>query len=137
VSDSNAPAVLQNAPRETREYFAHCAQSELVVQRCSACGVLRHYPRPHCIACLSPDYTWLTCSGKGTLHTFTVVRQNANPRFAPRLPYIVAIVELEEGVRMLTEVSGSAPEDVRIGMPLTVRFDDEPDGLRVPRFVPA
>jgi uncharacterized OB-fold protein len=136
VSETNEPAALRGAPREAHEYFERCARDELAVQRCTACGVLRHYPRPHCTACLSPDYEWHTCSGKATVLTFTVVRQNANPRFAPRLPYVVAMVELDEGVHMLSEVSAS-PESVRVGLPVVVRFDDEPGGLRVPRFVPA
>lgn len=136
MSDVVDSAALRGAPKETLEYFERCAQGVLAVQRCSACGTLRHYPRPHCTKCLSPDYEWRRCSGRAILHTFTVVRQNANPRFASRLPYCPAIIELEEGVRMLSEVTGVDADEVRIGMALTVRFDTEPDGLRVPRFIP-
>lgn len=128
---------LAGLPDEGREFFERCARGELAVQRCSACGLVRHFPRPHCTACLSPEWTWQTCSGRGTVYTFTVVRQNLNPRFRERLPYVVAVIELEEGVRLLSNVVGCEPDTVRVGMPVSAVFEAEPDGRTVPRFRPA
>jgi uncharacterized OB-fold protein len=125
---------LATAPVEAREFFAQCAQGVLALQRCTACERLRHYPRSHCPFCLSPGYEWQPCSGRGTVYTYTVIRQNENPRFAPRLPYIVAMVELEEGVRMLTSVVGIDPGALRVGMAVEVVFEEETDGRTVPRF---
>lgn len=127
---------LATAPVEAREFFAHCAQGRLALQRCLGCGRLRHYPRSHCPFCLSPRYEWQPCSGRGTVYTHTVIRQNENPRFAQRLPYVVAIVELEEGVRMLSSVVGIDPAGMRVGMAVEVIFEDEADGRTVPRFRP-
>ena len=131
------PDPLLNAPQEAREFYERCARGELAVQRCSACGTLRHYPRPHCTRCLSSGYTWQGCSGRGTLYTFTVIRQNLNPRFRERLPYVVAVVELDEGVRMVTGLAGIDAAHVDVGMPVEVVFETEPDGRTVPRFRPA
>jgi uncharacterized OB-fold protein len=128
---------LAAAPVEAREFFAHCAQGVLALQRCTSCGRLRHYPRSHCPFCLAPGYEWQPCTGRGTVYTLTVIRRNENPRFAQRLPYVVAIVELEEDVRMLTSVVGIDPNAVRVGMAVEVVFEAEPDGRTVPRFRPS
>jgi uncharacterized protein len=70
------------------------------------------------------------------VYTFTVIHENYNPRFRERIPYVVAVVELEEGVRMLTGTVGIEPADVRVGMPVEVVFERDPDGRNVPRFTP-
>ena len=129
--------VLAGLPDEGREFFEACTRGELLVQRCSACAAVRHYPRPHCPECLSPSWTWLTSSGRGTVYTFTVIRQNLNPRFRDRLPYVVAVVELEEGVRVLSNLVDVDADRVRVGMPVTAVFATDPDGRTVPRFQPA
>jgi len=71
------------------------------------------------------------------VYTFTVIHENLNPRFRDRIPYVVAIVELEEGIRMLTGTVGAAPEAVTVGMPVEVVFEPDVDGRTVPRFGPA
>ena len=128
---------LSGLPDEGREFFERCAGGELAVQRCSACETLRHYPRPHCPVCMSAAWAWQTCSGRGTVYTYTVIRQNLNPRFRERIPYVVAVVELDEGVRLLTNVVGVDPDAVRAGMPVTAVFETDADGRTVPRFEPA
>lgn len=128
------PSPLDGMPPEAREYYERCAAGELCIQRCDDCGTLRHHPRPHCTACLSPRWSWVRCSGRGTVHAVTVVRQNQNPRFRDRLPYVVVVVELEEGVRMLSGTTGLPPESVRVGMAVRAVFEAEADGLVVPRF---
>ena len=128
---------LAGLPDEGREFFERCARGELAVQRCSACGALRHYPRPHCPVCMSAEWAWQTCSRRGTVYTYTVIRQNLNPRFRERIPYVVAVVELDEGVRLLTNLVGVDPDAVRVGMPVTAVFETDADGRTVARFEPA
>jgi len=125
---------LAGAPVEAREFFERCARGTLSVQRCSACARLRHYPRSHCPFCLSPEWQWQDCSGRGGVFTYTIIRRNENPRFRDRLPYAVAIVELEEGVQMLAGLVDVDVEDVSVGMPVEVVFDTDAESLSIPRF---
>ena len=122
---------------ESRPFWEACRRHELVVQRCTACGSFRHRPRALCPSCLSSDVDWVRASGRATVYTFTVTHQNQAPPFRSALPYVLAYVELEEGVRMLSHVVGCAPEEVRIGMPVSVEFVDVDDEVAVPRFRPA
>jgi uncharacterized OB-fold protein len=85
---------------------------------------------------MSPDVEWVLCSGRGTVYTFTVTYQNQAPGFREDLPYVLAYVELEEGVQMLTNIVDCAPEQVRIGMPVEVTFEDVGEEVAVPRFRP-
>ena len=96
-----------------------------------------YYPRGFCLHDLTADFDWLRCSGKGTVYTFTVTHQNQSAGFRENLPYVMAYVELEEGVRMLTNIVDCDPEQVRIGMPVEVTFEDLTDEVSVPLFRPA
>ena len=95
------------------------------------CGHRQFYPRAVCTDC-GGDVEWLTCSGRGTVHTFTVIRQNHAKPFKDELPYVVAIVELEEGPRMMGNVTGIDPDDMQIGMPVEVYFVQADEGVAVP-----
>ena len=129
---------LPRIDEESKGFWEACARGELYVQRCRACGAKRHYPRALCPSCLSDDTEWLRCSGRGAVYTFTVTYQNQAPGFRDRLPYVMAYVELEEGVRMLTWIVDCALQDVRIGMPVEVdvrrcECRDEPSEVQAPR----
>ncbi len=87
----------------SRELLADAATGKLVVQRCTACGHFQFYPRALCTACAG-ETEWVDASGRGTLHTYTVIRQNRSPAFAALSPYVVGIVELDEGVRMMSNI---------------------------------
>jgi uncharacterized OB-fold protein len=125
---------------ETREYWEATARGELLIKHCNACGRDFFYPRTYCPYCWSGDTVWKRASGRGSIYTFTVVHQNDLPPFKERLPYVVAIIELDEGVRMTSNVD-AAPEDVRCGMPVKVSFRQEArsedDIVHLPVFVPA
>jgi hypothetical protein len=121
---------------ETRGYWEGAGRCELVLQRCTDCGVVQHRPRAVCAACLGDTIEHFVASGRGTVHTFTITHQNGVPGFARAVPYVFAYVDLEEGPRLLTNVVGCPPEDVTIGMPVQVDFVKTEDGLGVPRFVP-
>ena len=127
---------LPRLDEESRGYWEALARHELYVQRCRACGTTRFYPRAVCPKCLSADTAWVRASGKGTVYSFTVTHQNQAPGFREELPYVLAIVELAEGVRMMTNVVGCPPDMVRIGMPVEVVFDDVTPDVTLPKFRP-
>ena len=122
---------------ETRAYWEGCGREELVLQRCRECKTVQHRPRALCVSCFSDSIEHFVASGRGTVHTYTVTEQNQAPPFRECLPYVLAYVELDEGPRLLTNVVGCEPGDVRIGMPVQVDFVATGDGLAVPRFRPA
>ena len=118
-----------------RAFFEAAARGELLYQRCAACDHRQFYPRLLCTAC-GGDIDWATASGRGVVHTFTIVRQHGQPPFKGELPYAVAMVELEEGVRMLGTVTGCPVERVRIGMPVEAYAIECGDGMAVPFWRP-
>jgi hypothetical protein len=117
-------------------YWEAAARGEVLYQECPACGHRQLYPRALCTACAA-EPEWRRASGRGTVHTFTVIRQNWAEPFRELAPYVVAIVDLEEGPRMMTNVTGCAPEDVHIGMPVEAYTIAVEDGLGVPFWRPA
>jgi uncharacterized protein len=98
-------------------FLEGCAEGRLLVQRCTACEHRQFYPRPFCVRCAGP-VEWIEASGLGSLYTFTVVRQFRGEPFGSELPYVVGMVDLDEGVRMLGTLTDVAVDDVRIGMPV-------------------
>jgi uncharacterized OB-fold protein len=104
--------------------------------RCGACGEAHYYPRPFCPRCGSDDVSWEQASGRATLYTWSVVHQNDLPPFRDKLPYVAAVVDLDEGPRMMTNVVGTDPEALRVGMRLEVTFEELADGFHIPVFRP-
>lgn len=132
---------LPTASWESRGWWEGAGRGELVVQRCRDCGTVQHKPRGLCVTCLSDDVEHVVASGRGTVHTYTVTNQNVLPAFRDACPYVLAYVELEEGPRVLTNVVGCDPADVRIGLAVVADFADPPrddgEAFAVPRFRPA
>jgi len=126
---------IPDPDRSQRRFFEAAARGELVYQRCPACDHAQFYPRAVCTAC-GADPEWATASGRGSVHTFTIVRQNFMKPFADELPYVVAMIELEEGVRMMTNVTGCAPEDVHIGLAVEAYAVECEEGIAVPFWRP-
>lgn len=122
--------------RDSEPYWRAVREHRLEVQRCSACGALRFYPRGLCPACLAEAVTWVPLAGTGMVYSYTVVHQNRMPGFKDELPYVLAVVELTEGVRMTANVVDCRPEDVRIGMPVEVVFRDVTPEASLPVFRP-
>ena len=137
MADAKYAKPLPRIDEESKGYWEACQRRELVIQRCGACGTLRHYPRALCPRCLSDAVEWVRCSGRGTVYTFTVTHQNQAPGFRDALPYVLAYVELDEGVRLLTNIVECAPEAVRIGMAVEVVFEDATPAVTLPKFRPA
>lgn len=117
-------------------FFAAARRGELVVQRCSSCGVLRFPAREVCSRCLSREATWAPVSGRGKVWSFVIMHQAAHPGFAAEIPYAVVLVELEEGVRMISNLLGVPASEVRIGQPVEVMFDPLNADVTLPRFRP-
>lgn len=128
---------LPRIDEESKGYWEACQRHELVLQRCGACGALRHYPRALCPRCLSDAVEWVRAGGRGTVYSFTVTHQNQAPGFRDALPYVLAYVELEEGVRLLTNIVDCPPDAVRIGLPVEVVFEDVTATVTLPKFRPA
>ena len=124
---------------ESDHYWEQAAQGKLVLQRCKDCDSVQFYPRVLCVACQSRDLEWIESAGRGTLFTFSVVHQPPHPGFREDVPYIAAIVELAEGVKMPSQVIGIEPdpEQLHIGMPLEVAFEQVTDSITLPKFRPA
>ncbi len=127
---------LPRLDQENRPFWEACARHELYVQKCKSCGTLRYYTRVLCPTCLSDQTEWVKSNGKGKVYTFTVTYQNQSAGFRENLPYIMAYVELDEGIRMLTNIVGCKPEEVKIGMPVEVTFEDATPEISVPLFRP-
>ena len=121
---------------EWKPFWEGTAAGKLLIQQCPACRQRQFYPRAICTAC-GAEPEWLEASGRGTLYTFSIMRQNLVRPFKDMLPYVLAMVDLEEGVRMLTNIVGCEVEDVRIGMPLEVVFVQARDGVHLPYWRPA
>jgi len=121
---------------ETRPFWEATRREEFLLQECGACGRKIYVPRTHCPHCLTPDPGWCRSSGKGTILSYTIVHQALVDGFADEVPYPYAIVELEEEVRVLTNIVDCTPEEIRIGLPVEVVFDPEREEIRIPRFRP-
>ena len=92
----------------------------LVIQKCKGCGAFRHPPRPMCPKCRSLKYEWAPSTGKGKVYSWVTYRQS--PHLGFKAPYTVVLVELEEGVRVVSSLTDYPPEKIRIGMPVQVTF---------------
>jgi hypothetical protein len=122
---------------ETRPFWDAARRHQLCLQRCRVCGRHVFYPRAACPSCLAPDLEWRAVSGRGVLHTFTVAHRGLR-NFPLGSPYVIAIVELEEGPRLMTNLVGVEPDPakIRIGMPVEVVFEDVSADVTLPRFRP-
>jgi uncharacterized protein len=127
--------VLPFATIDTKPFWDGCLEGRLLLQRCSACGTWRHPPSPICPKCLSDAHEWVASRGRGTVYTFTVVRE---PRkgWEKLVPYVTAVIALEEGPHVLSNVVNVAPEQVGIGMPVEVTFAELDGSTKLPLFQP-
>jgi uncharacterized protein len=119
----------------SRNYWQSAAEGRLVVQHCTNCGVYQFYPRALCAACAG-ETEWVDASGHGTLYTFTVIRQNRAEAFKDLTPYAVGIVELEEGVRMMSNIVECDVEQLEVGIALEVLILKAADDVGLPFWRP-
>ena len=118
----------------TREFYGFCRQDELRFQRCTDCQAWRHVPREMCAECGSMQWDWQASSGRGKLFTWTVAARPMHPAFAEDAPYAPAVVELEEGVRLVTEIVDCHPDELEIDEPVEVVFEQVTPEITLPKF---
>jgi uncharacterized OB-fold protein len=126
---------LPGADDVTAPYWKAAAEGRLLIQECATCGHRQWYPRALCTEC-GGDPDWLECSGRGAVHTFTIVRQMGMRPFRDELPYVIAMVELEEGPLVFGNVTGCDVDDVAIGMQVEVWFTKADDEIGIPSWRP-
>lgn len=129
---------LPSPDRDTQAFWDGANEHRLLVKHCKTCGRNHHYPRPFCPFCWSDDVDWLEASGRATLYTWSVVYVNDLPPFHERVPYVAALVDLEEGPRMMSNVVDCEFDELEAGMPLEVVFERVSDDplVTLPRFRP-
>jgi uncharacterized OB-fold protein len=120
----------------TEPFWTAARAGRLMIQQCRSCGQNIFYPRLHCPFCSLDQLNWIECSGKGTVYTFSVVQNNAPSAFLNDMPFVIAIVRLEEGVQMMTNIVGCDPSEVHCDMPVRVAFDPLSDEITLLKFKP-
>ena len=108
----------------TQPYWDAVGEGRLLVQRCAACNAYQWYPRAHCVACGAGEPAWVEAAGTGRLHTYSVLQKTPNPEFVPDLPYVLGIVELDEGVRVSANIVDVDHDALACEMPVRVVFVD-------------
>jgi uncharacterized protein len=132
---SHAGKPVPSPDADSAPFWRACRSRKLLLQRCVSCGAVRFPPSGMCPQCRSTAAEWIEASGRGTLYSWIVVHHPVPKEvYAADVPYVVALVELEEGVRMPTNLVGCAPHAIRGGMPVEVVFDEVSAELTLPRF---
>lgn len=137
MADYNLPVPIPQP--ESDFYWEKCKEGELWLRHCQACDSSYFYPRDICPECFSRDTDWVQSSGRGTVHTFAIVHRGPTPPFRDRSPYVPAVVELEEGARMPTNLVEVDPDPavIKVGMAVEVVFEPLSDSISLPKFRPA
>ncbi|MDA8138352.1 MAG: enoyl-CoA hydratase-related protein [Desulfobacteraceae bacterium] len=121
----------------SKEFWKGTKQGRLLIQHCNDCQANIFFPKKLCPECWSKNLSWIPAGGKGTVYTFSVMLDMVEPRFMADLPYVLAMVDLDEGIRMTTRIVHCKPEAVAIGMPVEVIFEDISAECALPMFQPA
>ena len=121
---------------DNREYWEYCKKHELRMQKCQNCGYIRFPPSLICPQCHSMDTDWIKLRGKGKIYSFVIYRTPYHPSYTDDIPYTVAIIQLDEGPRMESNITDCKVEDIRIDMPVEVYFDDVTGEVSLPKFKP-
>lgn len=133
----STPLSLRPLPQPTTEtaaYWAAAREQRLVIQRCASCGNCQFYPRAFCIGCLCDRIDWIDASGHGRIYSYTVCRIAPSPAFESRLPYVVALIDLDEGVRLVANILDADLERVAIGARVSVCFETVSESCTLPQF---
>lgn len=118
---------------DTQPFWDGCQEDRFLLPRCSACATSRWPPGPICPSCQCADTDWVETSGRGSLYSWVVVTHPVDDVLVDQIPYVVGMIELEEGVRVVGNVLGCEPDEVYDGMPVRVVFE-EMGGMRLPNF---
>lgn len=126
------PVPVPNA--DSLVYWTAARERRLLIRRCNACRAVHFMPRYLCPQCWSDDLEWVESKGQGRVHSYTVIRRAPSAAFTSRVPYVVGLIDLDEGPRMIANVIGDDALDVRIGDRVNVTFEDRGDGALLPQF---
>ncbi len=119
-----------------KQYWRHCAEERLCFQKCKDCDTWRHIPRPMCATCGSVDWDWVASSGRGKIFSWTVTHAPLHPAFASDVPYAVLIVEMDEGVKMVSGLRNLSLDKIELGLPVEVIFERVTENIAMPYFQP-
>ena len=118
------------------EFFAGAKRGELMVQKCEGCGALRFPAYETCANCLDKRAKWVPVSGRGKIYSFNIMHQVYHPGFAGEVPYAVVVIKLEEGAKVVSNLVGIKPAEIRCGMPVEVVFEKLSEEVTLPKFRP-
>jgi uncharacterized OB-fold protein len=128
---------LPSTDTETQPFWDGLKEGKFLLRHCDACGRDHYYPRPFCPDCWSDRVSWKEASGRAKIYTYSVVHVNDLPPFNERVPYVAAIVELEEGPRVMTNIEDLPFDELRAGLPVVVDYKPISDDVTIPVFRPA
>ncbi len=136
MSETSAtmPRPLPALQGTTREFYEWCRKGELRFQRCDTCGTWRHVPREICARCGSAAWSWSPSSGRGRVFTWTVAARAMHPAFAADAPYAPVVIEMEEGVRLVSQMVDCEPDALAIDLPVEVVFVAVTPEVTLPKF---
>jgi len=134
MPEASRPKPLPVITEENRPFWEGCKRGVLLLQYCETCQHYQFYPRLYCMECGATTLHWEQASGRGVIYSYTIISQNKSPEFSNDPPYNVAIIQLEEGPRMMSNIVDAAPADLRVDVPVTVVFDPVSDSISLPRF---
>ena len=135
--DDHAGKFLPRPTPESAPFWAGCREHKLMLQRCMSCGTYQFDPRLICANCMSDQLEWREASGRGTVESYTIVTRAVSEAYAQDVPYVIALITLAEGPRMMSNVVGCDAEIVRCGMAVDVVFEPWSDEITMPKFRPA
>jgi uncharacterized OB-fold protein len=121
---------------ESEPFWAATKQRLFLIRHCTTCGRNHFYPRHYCPYCWSEACEWRPASGKGRIYSYTVIHHNDMPPFKDMLPYIVALIDLDEGVRVTANLIECTPDVVHVGLPVEVIYEHLNDDIALPQFRP-
>jgi hypothetical protein len=134
--DTRIPKPIPEPDEASRPFFDAALSGRLLLMKCGTCETVRLPSRQHCDACLSTEVEWVEASGRATVRSFGIMHQRLHPAFADEIPYNVAVVELEEGPRLPTNLVGIANDAIRVGMKVVLEWERHED-VALPKFRPA
>jgi len=134
MAADSRPKPLPIVTDENRPFWDGCRQGKLLLQYCDQCQQHQFYPRLYCMHCGSSSIRWVQASGRGVIYSYTIIYQNKSPEFVRDTPYNVAVVQLEEGPRMMSNIVETDPAELRVDLPVTVVFDAVNEDIHLPRF---
>lgn len=129
-----APALVPLPDRDSELFWKGCRDGKLLLQRCTSCGRYRYPPRPGCPHCTAPDAEWLATTGKGFVYSWFIAHHPVHPSVVDKVPYNVIMVQLDEGPRIVSQLVGADPGDIREGLRVEVVFEPVTPEISLPLF---